>query len=181
MISPANVHSLHETADLRIFHIDDHWESWRTIPHRLFDQLFTHLPQEKQVDIELEEREGEAVDTFESYAFSQKAKRCYLYYFFGSSLPIRRTRFLATDVFVLDIMRDSAANSVQLPSIDEEIMKLNSLGVSVENCRYFSTSIDGMMRLPCKGFSKSNYQELVQFLFGRLKLKMDEARLGSLL
>jgi hypothetical protein len=167
----------------RIFHVDDEWILWRSLPNRLFDHLYGSLAKGLRNQLDCDERlnPNGRLNSYEFRAFDKKTNDCYFSYLFVTNLGAEKYRFSPTDVFVLDVMRKTPDRSGDiLSSINSEIALLRSLGVAPDNCRYFSTSVDGLRPLPCPGFQKIEYVKLVRFLFERLTLKLSEAKMGLL-
>jgi hypothetical protein len=158
---------------LRIFHVEDEWQRWTSIPHHIFDRLFDGLQPRGRVDLEpFETWEHDTPNPYSFHALkdSKKKQAYFSYHFLLNAENIDLARPTQNDIFILDIMNTNAKGQL-VSAVNPLLKQLRKYKFPIqERCRYFS-AYPG--ELPpgtdFVGFSKGESHDLVDYIFGLMK------------
>jgi hypothetical protein len=155
--------------ELRIFHIDDEWRRWRSIPHHLFDILFDRLSQRDRQNIDIAEFEDirNIPGSLAMCAFDAVAQREFFsYIFLESASALNKFKLSRFDIVIIDIM-SSSTEGLFLSVAEESYEIALAAGALSENCVYFSAYVGELGKTPCDVIGKGDIRSLIKFLLQR--------------
>jgi len=160
---------------IRIVHVEDDWEQFRTVPNNLFDALYVRSDPEVKITIDFEEVEpenGSAVAD-ETIAFrylwrafiGDPAVMIFEYYFVDTIDALRSVDVHQDDFFVVDIMQ-AGEDGMPVSVIEEAKEYIESGDVRPIGMLYFSAypEYENQTQLDLDGFDKSKLERLLDAL-----------------
>ncbi|MFK8034872.1 MAG: hypothetical protein AB8B94_12065 [Hyphomicrobiales bacterium] len=160
---------------VRIIHVEDDWEQFRTVPNNLFDAIYVRSDPEVRITIDFEESQPEngAIPDGENIDFcylwrafvGDPVQTIFEYYFVDTIEALRTVNVQQDDFYIVDIMQ--AGEDGMPVSVVEEAQAYIASGTNRPmGMLYFSAypEYNSQKNLDLDGFDKSKLEKLLASL-----------------